>query len=70
MNAFSKIDMGEVTRLTQVGKLAEARATSMRVGRQSRFDRHVGSGGDRNADHRILHCEHCHIIQRPFEIFR
>jgi poly(hydroxyalkanoate) depolymerase family esterase len=26
MNAFSKIDMGEVTRLTQVGKLAEAMA--------------------------------------------
>ena len=53
MNAFSKIDMSEVTRLTQVGKLAEARATSMRVGLQSRFDRHVGFGGDRNADHRI-----------------
>ena len=26
MNAFSKIDMGEVTRLTQAGKLAEAMA--------------------------------------------
>ena len=26
MNAFSKIDMGEVTRLTQSGKLAEAMA--------------------------------------------
>ena len=26
MNAFSKIDMSEVTRLTQVGKLAEAMA--------------------------------------------
>ena len=26
MNAFSKIDMGEFTRLTQAGKLAEAMA--------------------------------------------
>jgi hypothetical protein len=26
MNAFSKVDMGEVTRLTQAGKLAEAMA--------------------------------------------
>ena len=26
MNAFSKIDMGEVTRLTQAGKLTEAMA--------------------------------------------
>jgi hypothetical protein len=26
MNAFSKIDMGEITRLTQAGKLAEAMA--------------------------------------------
>jgi hypothetical protein len=26
MNAFSKIDMGEVTRLTHAGKLAEAMA--------------------------------------------
>ena len=26
MNAFSKIDMGEVTRLTRAGKLAEAMA--------------------------------------------
>ena len=26
MNAFSKIDMGEVTRLTQAGKLAQAMA--------------------------------------------